>query len=118
MTKEEFLKRMYDTEINASFVQKIETKYACNLPNDVKKILSVSKEQLFFDEERRLLSSNEIENASEQLHVDFQKLGLLPIIDAYENDFISFNYKKKNWCYFNVNDNSIFTENKTKEALL
>lgn len=118
MTKEEFLKKINNAVINENNVRKIETKYKCVLPDSIKRILSVSEKQLFFGEEKRLLSFDEIENASEQLHVDFIKRNLIPIIDAYENDFISFNYKTNKWCYFNVNDNSVFYENKDLEAIL
>ena len=118
MDKEDFLNKMADTEINKETVKKIESKYGCSLPEDVQKIISISKEQLFFDEERRLLSSNEIENASEQLHVDFKKKFLVPVIDAYDNDFICFNYKTKKWCYFNIVDETLFSESESLEAIL
>ena len=118
MTREEFLNSVKNVKINLETVKKIEDKYKCTLPEQVKKILSVSERQLFFDEERRLLSTNEIENATEQLHVDFIQKGIIPIIDAYENDFISYNVKSKKWCFLNLNDGSIFSEDINLESIL
>lgn len=118
MTREEFLNNVKNAIVNFETVKKIENKYKCTLPEQVKKILSVSESQLFFDEERRLLSTNEIENATEQLHVDFIQKGIIPIIDAYENDFISYNFKSKKWCFFNLNDGSIFSEDTSLESIL
>lgn len=118
MTNEDFLKKIKDSTINDEFVIRLEEKFGCSLPELAKKIISVSEKQLFFGEEKRLMSFTEIENSSEQLHVDFRKKNLIPVIDAYENDFICFNYKTNKWCYFNVNEGVIFSDNSSFEALL
>lgn len=118
MTNEEFFTKITNAAINEEFVNRVENKFGCNLPELVKRIISISEKQLFFGEEKRLMSLTEIENASEQLHVDFKKRNLIPIVDAYENDFICFNYKTNKWCYFNVNDRLCFSENPVLNSLL
>lgn len=118
MTNEEFLSKITNAAINEEFVQRVEGKFGCSLPGLLRKIISISGKQLFFGEEKRLMSFPEIENSSEQLHIDFKKKNLIPIIDAYENDFICFNFKTNKWCYFNVNEGVSFSENTSLDALL
>ncbi len=118
MTNEEFLSKITNSAINDEFVQRLEGKFGCSLPDLLKRIISISGKQLFFGEEKRLMSFTEIENSTELLHVDFKKKNLIPIIDAYENDFICFNYKTSKWCFFNVNEGVGFSENSSLDELL
>lgn len=111
MTKEEFLSKVTTASESNETVIKIETMYGnISLPEVVKKIISLSEDSIFFEEDKRLLSKKEILEASKDLHVDFVKKGLIPLIDALDNDFISFSIISKKWCFYNIIEDCIFSE--------
>ena len=57
---------------------------------------------MFFDDDWRTLSVNEILDASKDLHVDFEKQLLLPIVDVGDNDFIVYHAEDGTWSKFNI----------------
>jgi len=59
------------------------------------------------DNNARLLSLEEILDCNEDLQVDFSSVGLVPIFDIYDNDYICYQTKNGKWCVFNIVD-SIF----------
>ena len=69
-------------------------------------IFSLEKKGMFFDDKNfiRLLSLDEVIKASEELHVDFINLSIIPIFDIMDNDFICYDYKSKTWCKYNIID--------------
>lgn len=102
MTREEFLSTLDSQKIDLKIVEDIEHKYGFEIPEIVQKIISASVESVFFDDDWRTLSVDEILDASEDLHVDFEGQMLLPIVDTGENDFIVYHAEDDTWSKFNI----------------
>lgn len=118
MSKTEFIKSINEASIDDSKVKKIEDLYSDSLPEVVKKIISCNDSSLFLDDEIRILSLTEIINAEKDLHVDFPGVGIVPIADCGDNDFIVYDYKNSAWAKFNIVDKTIFKKRATLEELL
>ena len=118
MTKADYLTKVADTKINATKVDEINKIYGAGLPDELKRIISVAEESIFLDSDYRILSVDEIKNASKELHVDFKGSGLIPLVDCGENDFIVYNFKTKTWSKFNIIDEAIFKKSDSFESLL
>ena len=69
-------------------------------------------------ENARLLSLEEILNSNEDLQVDFTSLGLIPIFDIFDNDYICYQVKNGSWCIFNIVDEVSFKKDSTLQELL
>ena len=117
MTSKELLDKLTQTEPSPTFLSQAEKCYGPIRDPEVKRLLSLQKDALFFDD-CRLLSHDEILHASEQLHVDFPEKGILPLIDCGDNDFIVFHLKTGRWSRFNIVDESTFMERDFFKALL
>ena len=100
------LKTLAEVAINANIAYKVETAYICIIPDYVKKIISIDDNSVFYDDRGflRKLSTSEILNATEQLHIDFIGISLLPIFDIGDNDFIVYDLKERCWYLFNIVD--------------
>lgn len=118
MTKKDYLTQLVDEKINEEKVKKTEKIYGIEFPLLVKKIISSAEECVFLEEGYRLLSYNEINEASADLHLDFGKKGILPLIDCGENDFIVYHYNDGIWSKFNIIDEVVFKKKNTFEAIL
>ena len=112
MELKELLKGLSQVQIDNLIVDKIENLYKTELPDDLKKIISLSKETTFYDDRDLLrgLSSDEILNASDNLELDFVALKLLPLFDIGDNNFIVYNFEKNCWSLFNIVDETLFNE--------
>lgn len=118
MNKLEFMKFILESEINLDRVNQIEDIYKAQLPELLAKIVSVAGQVTFFDEERRALSFEGIIYASEDIGVDFVDKGMIPIIDAYDLNYIVYMVKEQKWAVFNVADDDIFEEDVLLENIL
>lgn len=114
MTRKEYLNKLEKVSINVEIVNCVEAVYGHTLPTVIKQMLSFSKESVFFDDEFRTLSLSEILDAQADLHVDFKALGLIPVIDCGENDFIVYYFNDDSWSKYNIIDELSFK----KRALL
>lgn len=117
MNKKEFIEVVKSTKINYTNLSGIEQRYGKISCATVCQLLSIQKETLFFDE-FRLLSIDEIINAPEELHVDFDAKKILPLIDCGDNDFIVFHIGTNKWSRFNIVDECIFKERDSLEDVL
>lgn len=108
MTKKEFLTYIQTQKIESKYVSAVEKRYATSFPNLIKRIISCANESLFFDDEWRVLSVEEIIDAPEDLHVDFIALNILPLIDTDNNDFIVYHSMDACWSKFNIVDECFF----------
>jgi len=70
------------------------------------------------DNNARLLSLEEILDCNEDLQVDFSSVGLVPIFDIYDNDYICYQTKNGKWCVFNIVDSISFKNDSTLQDLL
>lgn len=64
------------------------------------------------------LDNSLILNADEELQVNFNKYGLIPVFDAYDNDYICYQIKNAKWCMFNIVDEIAFKKDSTLQDLL
>jgi hypothetical protein len=60
-----------------------------------------------------LYGPDEVLHAPRELHVDFVRLEILPIIDCKDNDFICYDFKKTKYLYFNILDEAVFGGSKS-----
>lgn len=118
MTREEYVKSLKGLKIEPSKVEKIEKKYGTSLSDIVKKIISNSDETVFFDDAYRILSISEIEDAENDLHINFKQKGIIPIADCGENDFIVYHFNDDFWSKFNIIDETVFKKKNSLEDLL
>jgi hypothetical protein len=108
----DFLSRVEQQSINTQFINKLTETYGTKFIEYVEKLLSVSSDGIFFenDDILRLLSHKEILNACEELSVNFIELQLIPVFDTGDNDYIVFDIENKNWCKFNIVDSVKFKQ--------
>ncbi len=100
---------------NCAIVSKIESAFGCSLSPECKRVLSLNEDGDIFDDDdiRRLMSTSEILSASQELHVDFHAVGIVPVVDCGDNDFAAYNFKKGKWCKYNIVENCMFSEKET-----
>ncbi len=118
MNRADYIKETEEFKIDPKKVDIIEKIYQMTLPDIIKKIISNAEESIFFDDDYRILSFDEIKDAADDLHVDFKAKGIIPIADCGENDFIVFHAANNTWSMFNIIDEAIFkTRNSLKDFL-
>lgn len=108
MTGKELLVQVNNQSVNEAAIKEVETKYGIQLPVFVQRIISYSQESIFLENDWRILSLNEILDASEDLHADFAGLKILPLIDTGDNDFIVYRFENATWAKFNIIDECFF----------
>lgn len=118
MTRSEYINALARLKIDSSKVSKLEKDYEASFPNTVKKIISNADDTIFFDDEYRVLSFDEVEDAEKDLHVDFKSKGIIPLLDCGENDFIVYHFKDDFWSKFNIIDETVFKKKKSLDELL
>ena len=118
ISKSQYLKDIEDTEINKRTVSKLEEMYDHNIPSIIQKMVSYSSSSTFFTNGTRSLSVSEILDAHTDLDIDFRKLGIIPLFDCGDNDFIVYNFKNSTWSKFNITDNSFFKKSNSLKDLL
>ncbi|MDU6340446.1 MAG: hypothetical protein E6583_03860 [Clostridium sp.] len=108
MTRNEYLAAISKCNIDQHKVVTVEEKYHNELPNIIKEIISFSEDTIIFDDEWRMLSFSEIIEAEQDLHVDFVKMDIIPLVDCGENNFIVYDFEDKMWSKFNIIDECFF----------
>jgi hypothetical protein len=108
----ETLKQLSQISINEKAVSKIENAYKTKLSEEVKKIISMHGETVFYDDFSlfRGLSVEEILDATDDMSVDFINKKLLPLFDVGDNDYIVFDFCEKCWYKFNIADEVKFSK--------
>jgi len=112
MKLKDTLSKLSDVKIDTGFVVQIETMYGKSISDEIKFIISISNEAVFYDDFPllRSLSHAEIIDASEDMAVDFIGIDILPLFDVGDNDYIVFDFSEKTWCKFNIVDEAKFSE--------
>ena len=118
MTRKEYIVAISKCDIDSDIISPIESVYGCSLPVAIKRMLSYSRESVFFDDDYRTLSVAEILDAEKDLHVDFGALRMIPVIDWGENDFIVYHTAEGNWSKFNIIEECVFKKRATLDELL
>ena len=78
-----------------------------NIDNsELKKILMfVKDEPIFFDDEKRLLSKQEILNYKVELQTN---LDIVPLIDLYDNNYLIYNIAENQFQLLDISDDTIW----------
>ena len=118
MSKQEFVKEAMSSEINNDRVEDITKIYDTDLSDELKHFISYADTIDFFDDERRALSYDEIKNPQKQIGVDFTKMRLIPVVDAYDNTYIAYSVEKKKWVKYNTIDNMEFKERDSIQEII
>jgi hypothetical protein len=99
--------RPSDEPIRESLTDQLEAMYKVQLPEVVRRVVSLIESKAVFYDDRdilRSLSDCEILTASEDLSMDFVGKSLLPLFDIGDNDFIVFDLSENCWYLFNIAD--------------
>lgn len=118
MTAKQYVLDITGTEDDNEKISKLEKMYNAFFPNIINNIISKSTEPKFFDDGSRMLSFDEMLDAENDLNVKFCELGIFPIMDCCENDFIVYNIKDKSWSKFNIVDEIAFDSKNSLEEML
>ena len=108
MTKKDYIDSVIQFPDNEEKIKKTSEVYETEIDGVIAKIISFSDNADFVGEERRVLSYNEIVNASKEYDKDFKTLGIIPVIDAYDNDLIVYVIAEKAWAKYSLSDDVIF----------
>ena len=114
----EFLSNLESVKINTDNVRYIEDKYQIEISEEMKQVISSIEEDVFFEEGCHIFSFEEVMNDSENLGADFLDYKLIPLVDCYDNDFITYNFSDKSFTMFNIIDNCVFNSGRTFKELL
>lgn len=107
MKIKQFLTKVLAEKVKTENLKIIEKKFApLKITADEAKYLisAIQSEPIFFEDEMfyRLLSIQEILDADVYMNVPFKKIGILPCIDCWDNDFISYDFRSYTWCKYNI----------------
>lgn len=120
MNIQNFLQSISSVSIDLKAVAAVEKAYAAQFPEDVQKIISCAGKGGFFEGDNfcRQLPLEDIVSAQKDLNVNFATLGILPLFDKGDNDYVVFNIRKKKWEMFNIVDEISFMTGESLEKLL
>ena len=118
MIKKDYLSHLDTVVIDKAMVSQLEKKYDCVFPERIAQVISRATDTIFFEDDSRMLSFSEMLDAEKDLHTEFVKLGLLPLADCGENDFIVFHVKDGTYSVFNIIEECDFKRKDSLEALL
>ena len=111
MKLKDTLGKLTNVQVDNDFIAQLEKMYSIVLPDEVRRIVSISKDTVSYDDFSLLrgLSRSEINDASADMSVDFISKGILPLFDAGDNDYIVYNIAEKVWYKFNIVDEVKFS---------
>lgn len=103
----QFLNKVIESQSYNDNLKVIEQKFfPLKISNiDAQKLVcAVQLEPIFFDDDNfyRLLSLQEILDAETDMNVSFKKIGVLPLVDCGDNDYLSYDFRDYTWCKFNI----------------
>lgn len=118
MTKKEYIKGIKECDVVSDRVTAINSIYNSEISGILANVISFADSIDFFDEERRALSFKEICNPKKYLCFDFVSIGLVPVIDSYDNTYIVYIISEDKWAKFNIVDETLFKKKKSLEELV
>lgn len=117
MTLAMCIKKIHATEVDSDVANTLFKTYGPNIPAIVKQVATLFKTGGFVGG-YRFLSLDEIEYAEDDLHVNFKKRNIIPLVDCGDNDFIVFDYRSEKWMVFNIVEMVAFKMKPALEDLL
>ena len=119
MTPKQFEQSSQLTNKDAMIDKQLASVYGCAIPESVVAVCATAPEGDFLDGPFcRKLSFGEIVGAKDMLHVDFPNLGLIPVFDCSDNDFIVFCLADGKWTKFNIVDEVAFRKSEDWKNLI
>lgn len=118
MTKQDYLNNVLLCSINEKRVKALSELYGKCIDGIIAQIVSYADNADFIGEDRRALSFSEILNASKDYEKDFISLGIIPFIDAYDNDLIVYVITENMWAKYSLSDEVLFKKKDSIEKLL
>lgn len=111
MNKQEYVEFISSYEVDEERIAKVKELYSIEQATDLfERIVSAAGEVTSFDEERRALTFDGIIYANEDLGVDFAERGIVPVIDAYNLDYIVYMINEAKWGIYNISDDDVYDE--------
>lgn len=117
MTVAECLHKVQKEKVDRKVANTLAKVYGPDIPAIVEQIVTLFKSGGFVDG-YRFLSLDEIEYAEDDLHVDFKKRNIVPLIDCSDNDFIVYDYYNEKWMMFNIVEKVSFKKKQHLDDLL
>lgn len=110
MDIEQYIELIKANEVKRDFVASVEKLYGKTLTEELKHIVSVVMSDYFISPNHRVLSATEILRTEDFTGVDFTKLGMIPLIDCKDDDYIVYNFSTQKYEMYNIYDEVSFRE--------
>lgn len=119
MKVSDFVKKVGAIPCDAQVGEKIAAVFGKPIPEAVTKALSYNVQGEFFDSDDicRLMSVDEVANASNELGVDFVAAGLVPVLDVGDNCFVCFDLATNAWLKYNIIDATGYCRKQSLEEM-
>jgi len=106
------LARLDKVEIDKDSITEIENLYKTKLSGELKKVISLNKDGVSYDDKSVFngLSAKAIQNAYNDLYVDFVELQLLPLFNIGDNEYIVYDLKKRCYAIYDISDDDEYSE--------
>ncbi len=111
MNPQQFASIATQAPLNADVSQKLALAYGREIPAPVLALCIAEPCGAFLDGPFcRKMDVDEIRESKDFWQVDFPAIGLLPIFDCGDNDFIAYRFSDDKWVKFNIVDEIVFRE--------
>lgn len=118
MTKQEYIDNVKKHPENSERIRAISDIYGTEITGQIAQIVSFADNADFIGEERRAFTFSEILNAAKDYNIDFKALGIIPIIDAYDNELIVYVISDNIWAKYSMSDDVLFKKRTSLEEIL
>ena len=108
MTKQEYLDKVMHYPINEERIKRISELYGSSINGLFARIISFADNADFIGEERRAFSFSEIVDSANEYNKDFIALGIIPLIDADDNDLKVYVLEDNAWAKYRLSDDILF----------
>ena len=112
-----FIEKAKTWVVEEDIVSAVEKAYSCELPDEVKHIISCNGENRISDF-ARVLSVEEILSANEIMQIDFIGKKLVPLLDILDNDFIAYDIEQKKYVSINIVEDIVFDSSENIDDLI
>ena len=118
MDIKQYIELIKSNEVNQDFVASVENLYGITLNEELKHIVSVVMDDYFISQNCRVLSATELLRTENYTGVDFTELGMIPLVDCKDDDYIIFNFATQKYELYNIYDEVSFREADSLESLI
>jgi len=118
MKRKDLIEKLKSVSVVTEKVEDMQKEYGTEFSQEMKSIISQSIEPLFFEDNSRMLSYGEIFSADIEYDNNFKELGIVPLIECFDNDFIVYNIRTGMYEMYNIIEKIAFNENKTLKDVL